>query len=164
MERVSNLALSYRRHSSTYRKDAFCPITTHFSTKQKGRPATGRPFSMGGSPNGGKAIGTLWCKSMVASECCQGAIRTILKQRKFNNLQEFSRFRPAFVLLSSGSLPQTVLLLETALEVILSSLETPLALHSVTLDAGSEILALLPPVCPAVSADQPSQTPGSAPA
>ena len=34
----------------------------------------GDPFSMGGSSNGGKAIGTLWCKSMFGSGWCQDTI------------------------------------------------------------------------------------------
>jgi len=52
-------------------------------------------------------MGTLWCKSMVASERCQGAILTILKELIFNGLRGFSRFRPAFVPVSSGRVPQT---------------------------------------------------------
>src|SRR5579875_1565149 len=44
----------------------------------------GDPFSMGGSSNGGKAIGTLWCKSMFHSGWCQDTNpenRNLLKMR-----------------------------------------------------------------------------------
>jgi hypothetical protein len=53
----------------------------------------GDPFSMGGSSNGGKAIGTLWCKSMFASGWCQDTIpanRNRLKQRHLHQNQRFS--------------------------------------------------------------------------
>jgi hypothetical protein len=47
----------------------------------------GDPFSMGGSSNGGKAIGTLWCKSMFASGWCQDTIPANRKCMKLLHLR-----------------------------------------------------------------------------
>jgi hypothetical protein len=47
----------------------------------------GDPFSMGGSSNGGKAIGTLWCKSMFGSGWCQDTIPANRKPMKILHLR-----------------------------------------------------------------------------
>ncbi len=63
---------------------------------QKGRPATGRPFSMGGSSNGGKAIRTLWCKTMFGLGCCQESFPAFIICRIINNLANLSPTNSGF--------------------------------------------------------------------
>jgi hypothetical protein len=46
-------------------------LDTCFPQAKRAARQQGDPSSMGGSSNGGKAIGTLWCKSMFGSGCCQ---------------------------------------------------------------------------------------------
>jgi hypothetical protein len=56
----------------------------------------GDPFSMGGSSNGGKAIGTLWCKSMFGSGWCQDTIPANRNTLILLNLHQNRRFSSVF--------------------------------------------------------------------
>jgi hypothetical protein len=70
---------------------------SHLFHKAKGPPGNRATLSsMGGSFNGGKAIETLWCKSMVGSHRCQERFLNIINPILINNLANFFRFLPAF--------------------------------------------------------------------
>lgn len=123
---------------------------------QKGRPATGRPFSMGGSSNRGKAIGTLWCKSMFDLRRCQERFRLFRTRIFINNLQRKLRFRASF----SGFLPQNLHRLNRNLCKPFNPAFTPargtLPVYSAAPGANSKTPAPPPPVCLAKSAPAPA--------
>jgi hypothetical protein len=73
-----------------------------FSTNKEAARQQGGLFSMGGSSNGGKAIGTLWSKSMVHLRCCQGCFRRKGNIHIFSHLGGLFPIWPVF----TGFLPQ----------------------------------------------------------
>jgi hypothetical protein len=145
---------SYRRHP--HFGDTSSPQNSRLFHTQKGRPATGRPFSMGGSSNGGKAIGTLWSKSMFDLWPCQERFPSITTSIFSNNLRGNLRFRASF----SGFLPQNLHRPAGPLHRPVNLPFTPAARTppacSAVPGAGSGTPAQPPPVCPAKPAPAPA--------
>src|ERR1700761_2372549 len=106
----------------------------------------GDPFSMGGSSNGGKAIGTLWCKSMFGSGWCQDTIPANRNLLKILGLHRNQRFSSVFL----PDSPPDSCNRQRRLRNGHSALATRSAAQgSDSPDAGLKTPALPPQVCPA---------------
>jgi hypothetical protein len=99
-----NISTETRLERST-RLSYFRPA---FPQAKRAARQQGDPFSMGGSSNGGKAIGTLWCKSMFASRCCQECFAQIIKHCIISNLRQILQDSIGFFRLSSKPAPKPV--------------------------------------------------------
>ena len=106
----------------------------------------GDPFSMGGSSNGGKAIGTLWCKSMFGSGWCQDTIPVNRNTLKTICLRSKKRLSSVFLPDSPRTSCNQVFCARSGRSGQRTSSVAP---GSDSPGAGSKTPVLPPPTCPA---------------